>query len=617
MNASLHLPHRPVKLSRLASNGREQAIAVTSINSNEHSAGIFTRLRILPLYWIPGAVLMVAMLALVHLYGVNVPFHDDFEVPGHFLFRFAIGDFQWRYLWELSNDSRLVIPKLIWLAEACTVGWAPKHWMYGAVLLAFAEICLAIGLLRKSGADNFICWSFSVFAALLLLHTGNARGTFFQGSQAVVMFPGFFLLLGSYLYSRSIPFKKKLAIYAILALLSTFSFANGMLLWLFLFPVFPFWHEIQTGSNRRRSNAILSSALVCVLGLLVVLLYFKGFRWHSSPSWNGWSSFASYYCTWLGASLASRVSVDYSFVFGVLMLTLAFVISVLVLVSAAYRRSTERLEAAWPWLLLLGYVGSSGIADTFGRQSMGTTNAVAPRYFLITLFFPLGLGGLLSSVVGASVRSTRNSTKIYSILSAAVLLAASTFSLMTWGSGWQKSFAHFQGMKRRELALSLWRQAPDIYPLPARKQSRFRTHYFTLVDAGFLRDLGRDEWLLGALRNAALRPPVGEFSIKAQEPAVANGWAMHPTSRLPFPAVVAAIEEADGTLRVINVALMTRTGPLQVSRSDVRDHSHFMMGFALSPLGGYHSDFRDFDRVRVFAIDPALKEAYPLQHRQR
>ena len=35
------------------------------------------------------------------------------------------------------------------------------------------------------------------------------------------------------------------------------------------------------------------------------------------------------------------------------MLTLAFVISVLVLVSAAYRRSTERLEAAWPFLSLV------------------------------------------------------------------------------------------------------------------------------------------------------------------------------------------------------------------------------------------------------------------------
>ena len=300
------------------------------------------------------------------------------------------------------------------------------------------------------------------------------------------------------------------------------------------------------------------------------------------------------------------------------MLTLAFVISVLVLVSAAYRRSTERLEAAWPWLLILGYVGSSGIADTFGRQSMGTSNAVASRYFLITLFFPLGLGGLLSSVVGTSIRSTRNSTKIYSILSAAVLLSASTFSLMTWGSGWQKSFADFQAMKRRELALSLWRQAPDVYPLPARKPSRFRTHYFTLVDAGFLRDLGRDEWLLQAMRAALARPSAGEFSINYQErSSSANGWAMHPATGLPFPAVVAAIEEANGAMHVINVALMTKYGPLLASRSDARDQSHFTMGFSLNPLGGNHSDFRDFDHLRVFAIDPALKEAYTLQRRQR
>jgi hypothetical protein len=300
------------------------------------------------------------------------------------------------------------------------------------------------------------------------------------------------------------------------------------------------------------------------------------------------------------------------------MLTLAVMISVLVLVRAAYRRSTERLEAAWPWLLLLGYVGSSGIADTFGRQSMGITNAVASRYFLITLFFPLGLGGLLSSVVGGPVSSTRNSTRIYSILLAAILFAARTFSVIPWGSGWQKSFADFQAMKRRELALSLWRQAPDIYPLPARKPSRFRTHYFTLVDAGLLPDLGRDEWLLQAMRAAAARPSAGEFSINYQERASsASGWAMHPVTGLPFPAVVAAIEEASGALHVINVALMTKYGPLLASRSDARDQSHFIMGFSLSPLGGNHSDFRDFDHLRVFAIDPVLKEAYTLQRRQR
>jgi hypothetical protein len=91
---------------------------------------------------------------------------------------------------------------------------------------------------------------------------------------------------------------------------------------------------------------------------------------------------------------------------------------------------------------------------------------------------------------------------------------------------------------------------------------------------------------------------------------------MHPVTGLPFAAVVAAIEEADGSLCVINVALMTSSGPLHASRSDARDQSHYMMGFSLSPLTGFYPEFRDFDRLRVFAIDPALKEAFPLRRKE-
>jgi hypothetical protein len=590
--------------------------------SESGPAGILRRSQILPLYWIPPVILLVLMLLLVRLYGVNIPSSHDFDVPGHLLFRVAIGDFQWRYLWEQINDSRLVILNLICLAEACAVGWSPKHWMYGAVVLAFVEVLLAIALLRKSGVDNnLICWVFSIFAALILLHTGNAPGVFLREILAVYLFPSLFLLLGSCLYSCPIAFTRKLAIYALFALLSTFSFANGMLLWLLLFPVFSFWREVQAGAVRRK-HAVIGTAFACVFGLFVILLYFRGFRRYLISGWEGWPSFIRYYCTWIGASLASRANADYSFLFGVVMLALAFVLGVLILAGAVYRRNPAQIEATWPWLLLLGYVGISGIANTFGRLQMGISNAIAPRYFSTTLLFPIGLGGLLS-VIGASPTFTNRGSKICAILSLAVLLGCTIFSLVTWGSGWQKSFADFQAMKRCELALSLWRQAPDIYPLPLTlpwaKLTRFRarTHYFTLVDAGFLPDLGRDEWLVRAIEGATARPAVGEFSIEVRKGPVAVGWAMHPVTGLPFPAVVAASQEANGSLRIINVALMTNRGPLLANRSDARAGHFFLMGFSLSPLGGYDSEFRDFDRVRVFAIDPTLKEAHLLQRRER
>ena len=76
---------------------------------------------------------MALLLALlVRRYGVNIPFGDDFDSPGRLFFDFLQGNFTWHSLWQQHNESRLVVPRLIWLVEAITVGWSTKHWMYAS-----------------------------------------------------------------------------------------------------------------------------------------------------------------------------------------------------------------------------------------------------------------------------------------------------------------------------------------------------------------------------------------------------------------------------------------------------------------------------------------------------
>ena len=83
------------------------------------------------------------------------------------------------------------------------------------------------------------------------------------------------------------------------------------------------------------------------------------------------------------------------------------------------------------------------------------------------------------------------------------------------------------------------RETPYNYPLPARKPSRFRTHYFTLVEMrAFFVMWGETEWLLQAMRAAsgpALLSVNSQLTIRS---ALVVRTAGQP--ELPSPAVVAA-----------------------------------------------------------------------------
>ena len=92
--------------------------------------------------WAPPLVLALLLTLLVRMCGVNIPFNDDFDSPGRMLFDWLQGNFGWHSLWEQDNDSRLFVPRIIWLVEAFTVGWSTKTGWNRRSRAASFSICL-------------------------------------------------------------------------------------------------------------------------------------------------------------------------------------------------------------------------------------------------------------------------------------------------------------------------------------------------------------------------------------------------------------------------------------------------------------------------------------------
>lgn len=572
--------------------------------------------RLDPSAWVPPLVMALLLALLVRMCGVNIPFNDDFDSPGRMLFEWLQGNFGWHSLWQQHNESRLVVPRIIWLVEAFTVGWSTKHWMYASIVICAVEACLLALLLQKTISNTALKWAAAGCTSLLLLHPQLAPGTFLRGSQGVVLVPSFFIVLGLFLYSHKITFRLKLLIYVILAEISTLTFANGMIVWVLLFPVFPLLHELQNPSKNWKST-VTSTALACLCAAVGIGSYFVDYE--GSPiSWpeGGLSAFLSYLFSWTGAGLASIGNSKAAFAFGVCLLTTSAACVVLAIAEAIKDRTLVRLEWAWPWLALLAYVFVSGVVNTLTRSQMGISNALAGRYFLITMQMTIGVAGLLPILVCYDADgSARRYLKVRFAVTSAVLLGGILYALAGWQGGIDASHKYYLALVRWKIALSLWREAPFISPLPISNPAllgRRRTQYLSMVQAGLCPDYSGGWWLSKAIKDARSKMPVGEVRIRETGGKLkAVGWAMHPIARTPFPAVLTVVEEQSSELTPISVDLMNQKGPPLPSRLDT-DESFFRMGFSTYPLAGRRPS-PPADRLLFFAIDPENHEAYPLR----
>ena len=569
-----------------------------------------------PSAWVAPLVLGLLMALLVRMCGVNIPINDDFDSPGAMLFDWLHGNLGWHSFWQQHNESRLVVPRLLWLIEAFTVGWSTKHWMYASVMMASLQTYLLVLLLGKSIRSAFIKWSTAVCISLFLLHPRLAPGTFLRGSQGIILIPSLFIVVGLFLYTYRISFRLKLLVYVILAEISTLTFANGMIVWVLAFPIFPLLHELRDPSKDRRS-IFVPTLLACLCGIFSIGSYFVDFS--GTPiSWpaDGLAGFLRYLFSWIGAGLASIGDSHAALAFGIGLFVASAACVTVTIAGAMRERNLAPLERAWPGIALLVYVAVSGLVNALTRTPLGINNALSPRYYLFTMQMTIALAWLLPMVIFHRGDGTRRGyQKTQLALVSLLLLSGIFYALAGWQDGIKASQKHYSSLVRYTIALSLWREAPEISPLPISKTAppaRRRVHYLALVQAGLCPDYSGGAWLMKALKDARSRTPVGEVHVKgAGRKLKASGWAMDPVARTPFPAVLTVIEEKDSQLTPISVDLMSQQGPPVPGRLDT-EGSFFFMGFSTYPLQGRHASAPP-ERLRFFAIDPGTHEAFPLR----
>jgi hypothetical protein len=313
-----------------------------------------------------------------------LPYWDEWRTPGLLLTNYANGTLRISDFFLQHNECRMAVPSFLYLTLARLHGWDVRDAMM-IMLLEGAAICglLFWLFLRTRGAT--VVTALAAFAVTTFLCFSPVQYyNFLSGFLFVLFFPGLATILVALVNLSRIRFGAKAVINAFIALVATYTFTNGMLLWVLGVPL-PAAYE--SASKRVR---FIWSLLFALVGVVAIASYFVGYERPPShpPLHFGIIQVMHYLILWVGGYFSSaNVS---PFVIGIIVLSSWIVVTANAILLLARGASWRHF---YPWLLLSIYALSSGLITAIGRVGFGVQQALSNRYAVFSLFLYLGLVG--------------------------------------------------------------------------------------------------------------------------------------------------------------------------------------------------------------------------------
>ncbi len=559
------------------------------------------------------SVLWAALVALPILYAlqvmcthwVAVPWWDEWLTPGETLASYYRGTLRFADLWSQHNESRKFFPRLLYLALYLPGGWDVRYGMF----LTFAWVCAGSAglywLLRQCVSRPIARCGF-IFMNLLLFSPRQYENLLF-GIEGENFTPAFALIFALVCNLRAKSFRTKAVVNGLLALLSTYTCANGMLVWLLAFPVQ--WKSLpvsESAAYRRFCRFTYSLAAI-----ISIVAYFIGYKHppDTPPFAIGISKLPQllhYFAIWLGGLFITSVPA----LVGVFIVSL-FVSLVVFAIGRPGREDSWR--ASYPWLVLGSYGLISGMVTASGRVGFGVAVAFDVRYTAFTVFFYIAVIGLFCSVYQNAERSIYQ--KSVTIAGAALLLAAWVLTFRQEMPQLERSTAereHLRLVARWSLAIPT---NPDLHLLSPYPETLER-----------IRTLAEHDALRPRLIDAALTQAVERSPIPTSKPAgyldsvafvspgriLAQGWAQIPKQKLPADCVILGYRDELDRWKLFGVMETGLSRPdVALALSNPRlAFAGFGRTFVVNdfPKGGviFKAQAVDLKRKRVFPLSGAM-----------
>jgi hypothetical protein len=513
------------------------------VKPDEQRRGVLGRVLIFAAWSLPALCALYVMCT----HWVAVPFWDEWDAPGAQLAAYYRGTLTFAELFSQHNEHRLLFPRLVWLPIVILTGaWDVRHEMVLTFCLVTVASVSLYRLLRFSGDP--IGGRILAFGVMnLLLFSPRQYDSFLVGAQGQTFVPTFALLFALLMNLSRISLRTKTIVNAALALIGTYSFGNGMLIWLLAFPV-----ETETGDNSIRARPetkIFWRAAYIMAGAICIFCYFISYRHPPlspplvSPLANA-TSFVRFVLVWAGSLFSTSAP-------GLCGVVLLLLFAGLTSAAVLQIRRTGAWQPHYPWLLLASYtLMSAGIAAV-ARLGFEPSMAGDARYAAFSAFFSIAVAGLAFSVYA---QSKKRSPAIRIALPALVV----SLLLVLWIATFKKERTFLraeQERRKHSLLVVRWSDAipenPDLaFSSPYSREETLAT-IRTLADRDVLRPGLVNHSLAAAVKEqpAAFDRSAGALEQAALDPnnfLFCKGWARVPNENRPADCVVLGFESDEG-----------------------------------------------------------------------
>lgn len=585
----------------------------------------FANLRRLDLGWwlLFGAACGVILCAL-HVqrkYWVDLPIWDEWDTPGAVLVRVAQHQLGWNDLIAQHNESRKLFPRLLYIVVVQLFGWDVRHGM----LLTFLSSCgisaFALHHLKRPDRD---LGRPAVFAWLLVnaaLFVPSQYENFLCGNQFEILVPVLALFTAIAINLSSWRLWVKAGGNALLALLATYSFAHGMLLWAFAIPLPNELPKPVSWSRWIRQHS-LPYLIYSASAAAAVSYYFDGYEHPStSPRMAGFSDLprlVDFFIVWLGAPWRSTAVSAHPA--GALIAVVLVIATVLSGIFLARNRQAWRLY--YPWLLLAAFACASGMVTALGRVNIGTEMVFASgfdgisayRYYLTSVLADAAVVGLLYRLWRDCIRlkAVWNARFVVAVAVAVTLLAVAWRNALD--AEWTRLPRFYENRARAKAAV-MWSAAlpenPDLflaYPYIKTLPGRIAE----MTQLGLLKLPA----IPGEVARAIQQAPTGEtagvgvFDATKIEPGGrlrVRGWARNPTRNTRAECVVLGWLGEDASFHPFTTILLgnRREDLVQAFKSPMMRRAGFDQEIAITALPQ-----REL-KLRGWSVDLKNGEVFP------
>lgn len=329
---------------------------------------------------------------------VNVFYADEWEIYKIFI-KFQNHTITLKDLFAQSNESRLVFPKIFLYYLGKITNWDTRAFMASSFLINCGSSLLLLKLLskntEKSSALRFFIWAIINFFIFAITQWEAA----FSGATSSFYLPIFLLIFSLFFDQLNLSRSLKTLIISLCCIVATYTYANGMLLWVCAFPFQDVLRDLASEPkwNWKRLFILTFDFWRCVylaLAFVSIGFYFLGYQ-KPSQCPSPFETFhhpllaIQYFLCWLSAPLI-KPSIWCGCIVGTIILGLF--INCYKTAIGLYKHSYLSCQL-YPWLMIGLFSMTSGLIATIGRSPFGIHQAFSSRYIVFSIYVPIAIIG--------------------------------------------------------------------------------------------------------------------------------------------------------------------------------------------------------------------------------